>query len=69
MIKFYTTHCPKCKILKLKLDKLGLKYEESEDIDELIRLGFRFAPVLQVDDQYLDFSKANAWLNQQGGKN
>ena len=62
MIKFYTTHCPKCKILKLKLDKLGLKYEESEDIDELIRLGFRFAPVLQVDDQYLDFSKANAWL-------
>ena len=31
MIKFYTSHCPRCKILKMLMDNNGMEYIEIDD--------------------------------------
>lgn len=67
MIILYTTHCPKCRVIETKLSKKGIAFETNDNVDEMIKLGFKFAPVLYVDGQYLDFAQANNWINQQGG--
>lgn len=65
MIKMYSTGCPRCKVLKAKLDKKGIDYEEINDIEEMTRLGMKSAPALSVDGELLDFKKANDWVNAQ----
>ena len=62
-IILYTTGCPRCKVLKQKLDNAGLAYETKTDVDEMLDLGIVFAPALKVDEEILDFSKAVTWLN------
>jgi len=61
-IVLYTTGCPRCKVLKQKLDNAGLTYETKSDVDEMLDLGIIFAPALSVDGEILDFGKAVAWL-------
>ena len=67
MIILYTTHCPKCRVIETKLSKKGIAFETNDNVDEMIKLGFKLAHVLYVDGQYLDFAQANNWINQQGG--
>lgn len=62
MIKLYTTHCPKCKVIEKKLAQKGIKYTEVTDKDEMINRGFKSAPVLEVDDKILNFGDANRWI-------
>ena len=31
MIKFYTSHCPRCKVLKILMDNNGMEYIEIDD--------------------------------------
>lgn len=61
-IIFYSTHCPKCKVLELKMKKAGLNYTEVDDVDEMMKLGLKSAPYLNVDGQMLDFAAANKFL-------
>lgn len=61
-ITLFSTGCPKCKVLKKKLDDAGIDYETKTDPDEMIKLGFKTAPMLGVGEDYYDFSKAIAWL-------
>ena len=62
-MKLFTTEsCPKCKILKSKLDEKGLKYEKSDNIQELIDLGFKTVPVLELHGEYMDFGKVIKWI-------
>lgn len=65
MIKLYTTHCPQCRALESKLDKKSIQYETCDNTEEMKQLGFKAAPMLQVDDQYLNFSQAIKWVNAQ----
>ena len=67
MITLYTTHCPKCRVIETKLTKKGIPFEINDNVDEMLKLGFKFAPVLCVNGEYLYFTKANNWINQQGG--
>ena len=30
-IKFYTSHCPRCKVLKMLMDNNGMEYVEIDD--------------------------------------
>ena len=62
----HTTNCPKCKILETKLNMKNIAFQKNEDIDvELLReKGFMSAPVLQVGDEYLDFTHANKWISE-----
>lgn len=65
MITLYSTNCPKCNVLKQKLQSLNIDFEISNNIDELIELGFMEAPILKVNNQYLNFSKAVNWIKEQ----
>lgn len=58
----YSTGCPKCGILKRKLDERGVVYETVSDVDEMLRLGINSAPYLGVDDKLMDFKQAVDWV-------
>lgn len=64
MIKMYSTHCPKCKILETKLKQKNIEYEECTDINEMLSKGIETVPILEVDGQMLDFGKAVRWVNE-----
>lgn len=63
VIKFYSTHCPKCSILKKKLDEKKIEYEEINDVEKMIKLGFTQAPLLEVDGKIMDFKRVVEWIN------
>lgn len=65
MIILYSNDCPKCKVLKKKLDEKGIEYIESHSIDEMIALGMTSAPALLVEGELLPFSKAVMWVKNQ----
>ncbi len=63
MIVYTQPGCGKCKILKNKLDQLGIDYEESSDISKLISAGFRETPVLEKDNgELLKFKNALEYI-------
>lgn len=61
----YSTGCPKCNVLKQKLNEKNIQFELSEDIERIKERGFRSVPVLEVEDNFLDFSEAIKWVNAQ----
>ena len=65
MIKLYSTHCPKCKVLIIKLTQKNINFEVIDDIDIMQKMGFRSAPMLDVDGNIMDFAKALAWVKEQ----
>jgi len=65
MIKLYSTHCPQCKALEMKLNKAKIKYEVHDDIEEMKQLNFASAPMLDIGDKILNFSEAVKWVNAQ----
>lgn len=60
----YTTHCPKCNVLTLKLKKAGIEYEEVTDVDVMTEKGFMSVPMLEVDDKMMSFAEAVKWVNE-----
>ena len=65
MITLYSTGCPKCQILKKKLDAKGINYTTVTDVNEMLAKGLNLMPVLQVNEQLLDFALAVEWKNKQ----
>lgn len=63
-ITLYTIHCPACNVLKKKLDAAGIEYTLVDDINVLNNLGYKVFPVLNVDGEDLNLSKANQWLKE-----
>lgn len=63
MIKLYSTHCPKCKIIEKKLSDAGIDYEEINDTELMLSLGIKDVPVLEIDGDLMDFKTANQWIN------
>ena len=69
MIKLYTSvGCGKCEILKKKLQEAGIDFVESSEMEKLISLGFKSLPVLEVEDQFMNFVDANSWINARSRK-
>lgn len=66
-IIFYSTHCPKCKVLKQKLDMKHVPYTENNSIEDMLALGIQTAPALSVDGELMDFAPAIRWVNSQEG--
>ena len=65
-LTFYTTGCPKCGVLKHKLDQKKLEYKEVTDVDVMLKKGLHMAPALQIDDEPpMPFFEAVKWLNKQ----
>ena len=65
MVKLYTTHCPQCKVLETKLERAGIEYVQNDDVSLMTKLGFKSVPVLEVNGEYLNFSQAIKWVNEQ----
>lgn len=64
MVKMYTTGCPRCNVLKKKLDEKGIQYEMIADKDIMISKGFSVVPILEVNDRTMDFTEAIKWINE-----
>lgn len=62
----YSTNCPKCNVLKKKLEQKNIDFELVTDQDIMIEKGFMSAPMLEVDGNIMKFSDANEWVNKQG---
>lgn len=65
-IILYTTFCPKCNVLKKKLDEKDISYKICTSIDEMIELGMMTSPYLSVDGNLMDFVQACEWVNEYG---
>lgn len=63
MIKLYTTDCPKCKVLKVKLKNKGIKFEEIRDTELMVANGIMTVPVLEIDSEIYEFTEAMKWVD------
>ena len=64
MIVLYSNHCPKCGIIKDKLDAKKIEYTLFDDEKILIEKGFDFMPVLEVDGTTLEsMTDINNFIN------
>ena len=64
-IILYSTNCPKCNVIKKKLGDKNIEYTENNDIDTMLSLGIKQAPMLSLDGELLNFTEANKWINEQ----
>ena len=60
----YSTGCPKCNVLKSKLDSKSIPYVVVSDVSSIIAKGITAVPVLEIDGRLLDFKKAVDWVNE-----
>ena len=68
MILYTTPTCPKCKVVKMKMDKAGIEYTVNEDMDAMEALGIKSVPVLQKDGSLLDFNAIIEFIKKEGNK-
>lgn len=59
----YSTHCPRCLVLEEKLEDADVEFSIVEDENAIKDKGFLSAPILEVDGECMDFSKAVKWVN------
>lgn len=64
-VVLYSTHCPQCRVLEMKLKQKGISYEEVNDIALMQEKGFMSAPKLEVDGTVYDFKEAVKWVGGQ----
>ena len=64
MPKLYTTHCPQCEVLCKKLALAGIQFEVCEDMDVVIQLCFKSAPILEADGKFMNFKQAIDWIKE-----
>ena len=70
----YSTGCPKCNVLKKKLEAANINYTEVTDTDKISQIcnstGFDSVPIIAIEDGHiLDFNRAIAWVKQVGDNN
>ena len=63
MIRLYSTYCPQCRALEMKLDKANIEYEICDDVELMKKMGFQAAPILETPDGVFNFSQAVKWVN------
>lgn len=71
-VTLYTIGCSNCQILKEKLDSKNILYNTITDIELMQKKGFDSMPVLEVDNNPMEYYDAVQWINKQnknGGKN
>lgn len=63
-IILYTSHCPKCKVLRTKLDNAGITYDVFDDVDKMIEMGMTTVPILCVDGWNMTYSESIKWIKE-----
>lgn len=62
-VVLFTTGCPKCKILEQKLKDQEVSYDLG-DVQEIVNLGYFEAPILKIDNVYMNFTQAIEYLRE-----
>lgn len=63
----YTSNppCPKCKVLKKKLDDTGIEYDVFDNVEEMIDMGIENVPMIKVgDSELMNFKEAVDWIKE-----
>lgn len=63
-IILYSTGCPKCNILKKKLEDAQMEYGVVEDVDVMLSKGLKEVPWLEVDGDLMNFVDSSKWINE-----
>lgn len=71
MIKLYSLHCPKCKVIEKKLINSNIKFEIIDDEDTVLNFAkqhdIAFLPALELDDgSVLEFKDINKFISSNG---
>ena len=61
-VTLYTTHCPKCRVLEIKLRQKNIPYTTVTDINKIIATGRKTAPILEVGGIFMEFGEALEWV-------
>lgn len=64
LVTLYSNGCPRCDILEKKLKDKGIEYIHVTDVEEMLSLGFKDVPKLEVDGEIMDFGNAIKWVNE-----
>lgn len=64
-IILYSNGCPKCKVLKSKLESKKIEFTETDDFSKLKDQGLQSLPIMEIDGEILTFVEANNWINNQ----
>ena len=65
MTTLYSNDCPKCKILKSKLNNKNIRYTLCSDIGVMVSKGFQSTPMLEVDEKTMNYLEAINWVKGQ----
>lgn len=63
MVLFYSNNCPRCEVLKKKLDQAKIPYAVVDDVNKILSKGIDLLPVLEVDGIRMNFAAAVDWVN------
>lgn len=70
MIKFYTSHCVKCKMLKSIMDKKMIEYKEIDDESIYIPIAdtnnIMSMPFAEINGEILDTKKLQEYIKENG---
>ena len=71
-IVLYSTHCARCKVIAMKLQKKNIQFkeiyinpEDPKEVQVMLDMGLRGAPGLVVNGKVMDFLEANKWIEEQ----
>lgn len=64
-VVLFSTGCPKCRVLKSKLEQKNISYVENNDVELMQEKGFITVPKLEVDGVVYDFKEAVEWIGEQ----
>ena len=68
MITLYTTHCPRCRIIEMKLAQKKIDFTMVDDEDKVIAAGkergILSAPILEADGKFYNFNDAVKFINE-----
>ena len=69
VIKYYTIHCPKCKILQGLMEKKGISFDVIDDNDTVMEVaeqyGVKSAPFALVNGECYNTKKLQEWIKEQ----
>lgn len=64
IVTLYTTHCPRCEVLKEKLTQASISFIEEDNEDFIIAAGIMSVPVIELPNgQRFNFKDAVDWIN------
>lgn len=60
----YSNGCPRCNVLKKKLESANVSFEVESDIEVIMSKGFMSVPILEVNGVFLTFENAVQYVNE-----